>query len=46
VLLSGNGALRAVIDRLNARFVRVDDERIFTNVNTPADYDAVRGVIA
>ena len=46
VLLSGAGALRAVIDRLNARFVEIDDERIFANVNTPADYDAVRKVLA
>jgi molybdopterin-guanine dinucleotide biosynthesis protein A len=46
VLLSGNGALRNVIDRLNARFVEIDDERIFANVNTPADYDAVRKVLS
>ena len=44
VLLSGNGALRNVIDRLRARFVEIDDERMFANVNTPADYDAVRRV--
>ena len=42
VLLSGNGALRSVIDRLAARFVEIDDERVFANVNTPADYDALR----
>ena len=46
VLLSGNGALRSVIDRLATRYVAVDDERAFANVNTPADYDAVRRVLA
>jgi len=46
ILLSGNGALRSVIDRLNARFVEIDDERVFANVNTPADYDAVRKVLS
>jgi len=46
VLLSGNGALRSVIDRLNTRFVEIDDERVFANVNTPADYDAVRKVLS
>ena len=45
VLLSGNGALRTVIDRLVTRFVEIDDARIFANVNTPADYDAVRQVL-
>jgi len=43
VLSGGNGALRLVIERLRTRFVDVGDERIFANVNTPADYDAVRG---
>jgi molybdopterin-guanine dinucleotide biosynthesis protein A len=46
VLLGGNGALRAVIDRLRTRFVRIVDERIFANVNTPDDYAAVRRVLA
>lgn len=41
VLLGGNGTLRLVIDRLVARFVPVDDERILANVNTPADYAAL-----
>jgi molybdopterin-guanine dinucleotide biosynthesis protein A len=41
-LLGGDGSLHMVIDRLNARFVDVGDERIFANVNTPADYSAVR----
>ncbi len=38
VLARGDAALRAVIDRLNARFVPVNDERIFANVNTNDDY--------
>jgi molybdopterin-guanine dinucleotide biosynthesis protein A len=46
VLLAGNGALRAVIDRLRTRYVAIDDERVFANVNTPADYAAVRKVLA
>lgn len=45
VLSAGNGSLRAVIDRLKTRFVDIADERIFTNVNTPADYAAVREVL-
>ena len=45
VLLRGDGALRLVIDRLKVRFVPVRDERPFTNVNTPADYDRVRGAL-
>jgi molybdopterin-guanine dinucleotide biosynthesis protein A len=46
VLLSGNGALRDVIDRLRARFVEIDDEHVFANVNTPEDYAAIRKVLA
>ena len=46
LLESGQGALRLVIDRLKTRFVRVDDERIFANVNTPAEYAAVREAFA
>jgi molybdopterin-guanine dinucleotide biosynthesis protein A len=42
VLLSGAGALRLVIDRLETRFMAVRDERTFTNVNTPSEYDALR----
>lgn len=45
VLLEGDGALHLVIEKLRARFVPIDDPRIFTNVNTPADYDAVREVL-
>jgi molybdopterin-guanine dinucleotide biosynthesis protein A len=46
VLLAGNGSVRTVIDRLRTRYVEIDDAHIFANVNTPADYDAVRGVLA
>ncbi len=46
VLLRGDGALRLVIDRLQTRFVDARDERPFTNVNTPADYAAIRGALA
>jgi molybdopterin-guanine dinucleotide biosynthesis protein A len=42
VLLSGEGALRLVIDQLETRFMPVRDERAFTNVNTPSEYDALR----
>ncbi len=45
VLMSSKGTLRAVIDRLRARKVRVDDPRIFTNVNTPSDYQRLRAVL-
>jgi molybdopterin-guanine dinucleotide biosynthesis protein A len=44
VLASGRGALRAVIDRLRTRTVRIDDARAFTNVNTPADYEKLRSI--
>ncbi|HZX68757.1 MAG TPA: NTP transferase domain-containing protein, partial [Candidatus Elarobacter sp.] len=43
VLLGGEGALRAVIDRLRACFVPVDDACVFENVNTPDDYARLRG---
>jgi molybdopterin-guanine dinucleotide biosynthesis protein A len=46
VLSGGHGSLRMVIDRLKTRFVDVADERIFTNVNTPDDYAAVREVLS
>jgi len=42
VLRSGRGSLRAVIDRLRTNFVAIDDARVFTNVNTPGDYAALR----
>ncbi len=45
ILRAGTGALRVVIDSLAARYVDIDDERLFTNVNTPADYAAIREVL-
>ncbi len=45
VLSSGKGALRSVIERLRARTIRIDDPRIFTNVNTPADYERLRAAL-
>jgi molybdopterin-guanine dinucleotide biosynthesis protein A len=42
VLREGRGRLDLVIERLRARFVEVADARVFTNVNTPADYAALR----
>jgi molybdopterin-guanine dinucleotide biosynthesis protein A len=45
LLMAGKGALRLVIDALATNYVTVaDDERVFTNVNTPADYAALQGV--
>ena len=46
VLLHGNGSLLAVIDRLATRFVAVTDERVFANVNTPQEYEAVRNALS
>ena len=45
VLRAGRGALTRVIGRLNARFVRVESGRAFTNVNTPSDYTALLGLL-
>jgi molybdopterin-guanine dinucleotide biosynthesis protein A len=46
LLRAGQGALRAVIAALATRYVTIDDgERIFTNINTPADYAALREVL-
>jgi molybdopterin-guanine dinucleotide biosynthesis protein A len=41
VLRDGDGSLRSVIDGLRTRYVTIPDAdaRLFTNVNTPADYD-------
>jgi molybdopterin-guanine dinucleotide biosynthesis protein A len=44
-LLSGNGALRSLIERLCTRYVDVADERVFANVNTPEDYAAIQNVL-
>ena len=46
VLAGGNGALRAVIERLHTRYVDVAEERVFTNVNTPDDYAALHASVA
>jgi molybdopterin-guanine dinucleotide biosynthesis protein A len=46
VLTGGNGKLGMVIDRLKTRFVDIDDDRIFANVNTPDEYDAMRNVLS
>lgn len=42
VILEGTGAMRDVVTYLSTRYVAVDDPRIFANVNTPADYEALR----
>jgi molybdopterin-guanine dinucleotide biosynthesis protein A len=46
VLSGGHGKLGMVIDRLKTRFVDIDDDRIFANVNTPDEYDAIRNVLS
>jgi molybdopterin-guanine dinucleotide biosynthesis protein A len=38
ILRSGKGALRAVIEKLNSRYINVQDDAVFANVNTPQDY--------
>jgi molybdopterin-guanine dinucleotide biosynthesis protein A len=46
LLFAGKGALRLVIDGLSTNYVTVEDnERVFTNVNTPAEYAAVHEVL-
>jgi molybdopterin-guanine dinucleotide biosynthesis protein A len=37
VLIGGSGSVAAVVERLQAERVRLLDERVFANVNTPAD---------
>jgi molybdopterin-guanine dinucleotide biosynthesis protein A len=46
VLSGGDGSLHAVIARLRTRFVDIEDERIFANVNTPDEYVAMRNVLS
>ena len=47
VLREGRGAIRLVLERLATRYVRVDDDvRTFSNINTPADYTALRAELA
>ncbi|TAM56555.1 molybdenum cofactor guanylyltransferase [bacterium] len=38
VLRDGRGSMREVIERLRARLLPMEDEAVFTNVNTPAEY--------
>jgi molybdopterin-guanine dinucleotide biosynthesis protein A len=46
LLVAGTGALRCVIDALATNFVPFEDgERVFSNVNTPAEYAAVHKVL-
>ena len=37
-LLSGNGAVHALLERLRTRYVDIADDRPFANINTPEDY--------
>jgi molybdopterin-guanine dinucleotide biosynthesis protein A len=46
VLSGGHGKLGMVIDRLKTRFVDVEDDRVFANVNTPDEYHAIRNVLS
>ena len=46
VLSGGHGKLGMVIERLKTHFVDIDDDRIFANVNTPDEYDAIRNVLS
>jgi molybdopterin-guanine dinucleotide biosynthesis protein A len=46
LLRSGNGAPRAVIERLQTRYIDVDDPAVFASVNTPDDYSHVRASFA
>ncbi len=41
--LAAGGALHKVAARLRTRYIEIDDPRIFTNVNTPAQYATLRG---
>ncbi|MDE2572933.1 MAG: molybdenum cofactor guanylyltransferase [bacterium] len=39
-LRAGRASMRQVIERLRARLLPMEDEAVFTNVNTPAEYAA------
>jgi molybdopterin-guanine dinucleotide biosynthesis protein A len=41
VLAEGSGGVAAAVERLRAKRVRLSDERVFANVNTPADRHAL-----
>ena len=45
VLRTGRAALHLVIERLRARTIAVPDVRLFANVNTAADYAALRSAV-
>jgi len=40
VLRTGRGSMREVIERLAVRLLPMEDDAVFTNVNTPAEYAA------
>ena len=45
-LMAGKGALRLVLDELHTKYAEMEeDERLFANVNTPADYAAIHEVL-
>jgi molybdopterin-guanine dinucleotide biosynthesis protein A len=46
VLLEGDAGVRTVIGLLRTRQVAYEDERLFTNINTAADFAAVREAFA
>jgi molybdopterin-guanine dinucleotide biosynthesis protein A len=46
VLLAGNASLQDTIERLRTRYVDCADERVFTNVNTPQEYEALSSVLS
>jgi molybdopterin-guanine dinucleotide biosynthesis protein A len=45
VLERGDGMMRLVIDQLRTKFIPPSDPRIFMNVNTPQDYDSLKGAL-
>ena len=45
LLSGGNGSMHGAIERLNTRFVDVEEENVFANVNTPDDYAAIREIL-
>ncbi|HEV8019975.1 MAG TPA: molybdenum cofactor guanylyltransferase [Candidatus Lustribacter sp.] len=45
LLSGGNRAMRTVIEHLNTRFLDVEEENVFANVNTPDDYAAIREIL-
>lgn len=42
LLAAGKRSLHALLERLRTRTVRIDDARLFLNVNTPDDYARLR----